>query len=763
MRIRSKLLFLVILLSLSLLVNLLAMGYLGRTVTRSSQIVQDVSVRQQAVALQMQAQLRDAEAALYRYQIEGEAGFATQFDYQLSQFSQEIAAFQSLALTEDERAWAAELALAHQEAVELGAELIALRDRQTADLQTMETLQANLASLLTGPVQTERPDDPVYHQAVNGMLASLREMFLTVNAYLASSDEGEKLRFSETAVSFNQSYQQYRMLIGAAATEESNQLADDFAALQSIGSRLIGERDNQQALFAQFAAVLFHIGQQVIVGEIQPQAAQNLAQAQADLNRTLTASMWISLTTAVTAALLAAGITIPLLRQMESGLQRLLRGADRVAAGDLSQPVPVAGQDEFNQLARTFNEMMADLSARERRLQARITEMEALRQVSLQLTSILDLNQVLDTIADSALSLVNAAEVRIFLGDAQVDPLQFGASAWRDSSHKPFPRPPRADGLVATAARTGQPQVINQADQHPLFNTPEARHWGIRAAAAFPLRLANRVLGVFNAALDDRDAFREDELRILRLLADQAAVALENARLYQSVADKETRLNDLVQKLALVQEEERRLVGLDLHDGLTQILLSANMHLNTFTALTKIVDAPSSAELSLAHTRLQEAIREVRWVVSELRPTELEDFGLVDGLRQYATKVAQTEKWKLTFAADLDASLISPGVETAVFRIVQEALTNIRKHARSEQVRLSLTMADGQLTITVQDWGAGFDVTRLGGENTRLGLLGMQERAALLGGELFIESRPGEGTQIQAQIPLAETAVHDKP
>jgi signal transduction histidine kinase len=586
-------------------------------------------------------------------------------------------------------------------------------------------------------------------------------MFLAVNAYLASTDEGEKLRFSETAVSFNQSYQQYRALTDA--TEESGKLADDFADLQAIGSQLIGKRDNQQALFAQFAAVLFHISQQVIVGEIQPQAAQNLAQAQADLNRTLTVSMWISLATAVTAALLAAAITTPLLRQIDSGIQRLLHGADRVAAGDLSRPVPVAGQDEFNQLARTFNEMMADLSARERRLQARITEMEALRQVSLQLTSILDLNQVLDTIANSALSLVNATEVRIFLGDGQADPLQFGASAWRDSDPTPFPRPPRADGLVATAAHTGRLQVINQADRHPLFSTPEVQHWGIRAAAAIPLRLADRVLGVFNAALDDRDAFREDELRILRLLADQAAVALENARLYQSIADKENRLNDLVRKLALIQEEERRLVGLDLHDGLTQILLSANMHLNTYSALAKNVEKSSGAELSLARTRLQEAIREVRWVVSELRPTELEDFGLVDGLRQYAKKVAQAEGWKMTFVADLDADFTTPAVETAVFRIVQEALTNIRKHARSEQVRLSLAAAGEFLTIQVQDWGAGFDVERLGNENTHLGLVGMQERATLLDGELFIESRPGAGTTIRAQIPLAETTVQDNP
>ena len=760
MRIRSKLLFLVILLSLALLVNLLAMGYLVRTVTRSSQTVQDVSVRQQAVALQMQAQLRDAEAALYRYQIEGEAGFATQFEDQLSQFRQEIADFQALAVTEEEHAWAAELALAYQEAAELGEELIALHDRQTADLQTMESLQASLSSLLTGPVPAERPDDPAYQQPVNDMLTSLREMFLAVNAYLASTDEGEKLRFSEMAVSFNQSYQQYRALTDA--TEESDKLADDFANLQAIGSQLIGERDNQQALFAQFAAVFFHISQQVIVGEIQPQATENLAQAQADLNRTLTLSTWISLATAVTAALLAAVITVPLLRQMDSSIQHLLQGADRMAAGDLSRPVPVAGQDEFNQLARTFNEMMYELGARERRLQARITEMEALRQISLQLTSILDLNQVLDTIATSALSLVNATEVHIFLGDGRADPLQFGASAWRDSSPTPFPRQPRADGLVATAAHTGQRQVIDQADRHPLFSTPEVRHWGIRAAAAIPLRLAGRVLGVFNAALDDRDAFREDELRILRLLADQAAVALENARLYKSVADKETRLNDLVQKLALIQEEERRLVGLDLHDGLTQILLSANMHLNTFTALAKNVEEPSGAELALARTRLQEAIREVRWVVGELRPTELEDFGLVDGLRQYAKRVAQAEAWHLTFAADLDAGLIAPAVETAVFRIVQEALTNIRKHAGSERVHLSLAATDGYLMVQVKDWGAGFDVSELGSENSHLGLIGMRERTTLLDGELFIESLPGAGTKIQAQIPLLETTVPDK-
>jgi len=246
--------------------------------------------------------------------------------------------------------------------------------------------------------------------------------------------------------------------------------------------------------------------------------------------------------------------------------------------------------------------------------------------------------------------------------------------------------------------------------------------------------------------------FGEDDLRILNLLADQAAIALENARLYKSLADRESRLHTLAQKLAHVQEGERRLVGLDLHDGLTQLLLSANMHLNTLSALSNGLEDQARAELALARARLHEAIEEARRVVSELRPAALEEFGLIGGLRQYVTEMAQTENWKVEFNAEPAQMKLDPAIEAAIFRITQEALTNARKHASTSQIHVSLQATETNLTLTVQDWGRGFDPITISEE--RLGFVGMRERAALLGGECQIESQPGQGTRVWIRVPI---------
>jgi signal transduction histidine kinase len=360
---------------------------------------------------------------------------------------------------------------------------------------------------------------------------------------------------------------------------------------------------------------------------------------------------------------------------------------------------------------------------------------------------------VMNTIVNSALDLVQATEVHIFLCDETGTNPQFGASAQRLMSEENYRRFPRPDGLVVNCAQTGQRQVINHAGQHPLYNDLEAQSWNIKAAAAFPLMLADHVLGVLNISLGDRDTFQKAELRIMQLFADQAAIALENARLYQNITDNETRLNHLVKQLAHVQEEERRLVGLDLHDGLTQILLSTNMHLNTFAALAEEgINGRAQAEFGLVRTRLKEAIKEVRWVVSELRPTELEDFGLVDGLRMYVTKITEVENWQVEFSADLGPIKLSPTVESAVFRITQEAINNVRKHASTSKILVQLKNETDYISLIIQDWGCGFNLAGLSGENNQLGLIGMKERAALIGGELEIESQPDQGTIVRAKI-----------
>ncbi len=753
MRIRIKLLLLIVCMGLALLVNLLALVFLARTVATALKTVEEVGIRQQLIAVQMQAQLRDAEAALYRYLMEGEAGFGTQFREQLQNFEGNVAIYLAQATDEEGRTWAESLNATHQQAAEIGSDLIRLRDVQTAELLELETTQAELATLLTGPVHAARPTDVTYQEVVGGLHDNLRDMFLAVSSYLASPEENETVRFTEAVVGFHQQYEQFRAL--ATTTQElawAEEIGPSFDEIETLGSRLISRRNLQQTQFANFAAMLFHAGQEVLVGQIQPQAAQNLAAAQQQLLATLNFAVTTSLVIALSASILAGALTIPMLRQMDTGILALLRGAERVATGNLDEPVRVAGHGELSQLAEAFSVMMTDLAARERHLKARQSELEALRQVSLQLTSTLDPDQVLDTVAASALTLVGATEVHIFVGDTSGDNLEFAASAWRNETAHPPSRQPRANGLVAKAARTGQPQVVNHADAHPLFDTPEARSWGIKAAAAFPLKLGDQSLGVFNITFDDRRTFAEDDLRILSLLADQAVIALENARLYKSLADRETRLHTLAQKLAHVQEGERRLVGLDLHDGLTQLLLSANMHLNTLAALSDGLEDQTRAELALARARLHEAIEEARRVVSELRPAALEEFGLVGGLRQYVTEMAQTEDWKVEFIAEPAQIELDPAIESAIFRITQEALTNARKYAGTSQIRVSLLATETDLTLIVQDWGRGFNPATVSEE--RLGLVGMRERAALLGGECRIESQPGQGVQVWIRVPI---------
>ena len=210
MRLRTKLLLLLAFLIGALFVNLFALLLLVRTFSQSLQTIQDVTVRQQATALQMQAVLSDAEAALYRYQIEGEAGFAVQFEDRLNEFGLEIGVFNSLAASEQERTWVSELKQAHKNAHVLGLELIEQRDNRTADLQTMEMLQAEIMNLLDDFIATSQNDNPDYQDSVNNLLASLNLMPSAVTAYLTTSDEIERIIFTETAVAFRQHLNQFR-------------------------------------------------------------------------------------------------------------------------------------------------------------------------------------------------------------------------------------------------------------------------------------------------------------------------------------------------------------------------------------------------------------------------------------------------------------------------------------------------------------------------------------------------------------------------
>ncbi|MEW5717646.1 MAG: ATP-binding protein [Chloroflexota bacterium] len=753
MRIRTRLMALMLLFGMAVAINILALLFLARSIAASLGDIERVRVRQ-LVAVEMDEKLRNAEAALYRYYLEGESGFATQFDDQIASFGASVAAYRALASTPNDQRWANALEQTQQSAAGLGKDLIRLRDQQTGDLKALIAAHAQLSNLLSGQFKPQRASDLVYQRALDGMDENARGMLLAVTAYLAAPDESARGQFTNATILFQQNLTQFRRLATSDAEASGVQRIDAaFLTLQNLGSQLISDRDRQQALFARFFAEIFQASQNVIVEQIQPFEAQRLAQAQQDLSTAAGSAILVSLVIPIAMTAIAAFIATRLARGMNQNILALLRGADRVAAGNLDQPVLIRTTDELKRLAEAFNNMMTDLATRERRLKARLAELETLRQVSLQITSTLDLDQVLKTIATSVLGLVEASSVHIFTRD-DAGTLRLAVSAGQSGIVEPTAA--RPDSLMAVVASTGQPHVLNGAIQEPLYEASDTFNWRAPSTAAFPMKLGEQVLGVLRISSVARRTFTREDVRILNLLTDQAAVALGNAHLYKSLSEREERVRTLMQRLAQIQDEERRLIGLDLHDGLTQLVISANMHLNTLNAMiAQSVDAPAQHELEASRALIRRAIDEARRFIAELRPTVVEDLGLADGLRRFVIEVCAAEGWRCETQINLDGMDLSPRAETAIFRIAQEALTNARKHSQTDRLRVRLQPENGDLILSVQDEGRGFDFAALAEETDRVGLISMRERAKMLGGECEITSQPGQGTTVIVRVPLS--------
>ena len=238
----------------------------------------------------------------------------------------------------------------------------------------------------------------------------------------------------------------------------------------------------------------------------------------------------------------------------------------------------------------------------------------------------------------------------------------------------------------------------------------------------------------------------------------EARLAAEAAT--QQIAVREGRLQDLVRRLQVAQEEERRRVAYEIHDGLAQVAASAHQHLQTFADYHAPESKTGREALGRTVELVQRTVREARRLIAGLRPTVLDDFGLATAIR-LEVEALRGEGWQVSYEEDLGDQRLASQIETALFRVAQEALTNVRKHAGRARVAVSLEQHDGLVRLEVRDWGRGFGV--LGPQDRprpgeRVGLLSMHERVALLGGHCTVNSQPGEGTQVIAEVPLTRLA-----
>lgn len=245
-------------------------------------------------------------------------------------------------------------------------------------------------------------------------------------------------------------------------------------------------------------------------------------------------------------------------------------------------------------------------------------------------------------------------------------------------------------------------------------------------------------------------------VELLVSLASQAAGAIENAQLYGRLADRERKLQELVGQLITAQEEERRRVAYEVHDGVAQMAAAAHQHLQVYAHSHTPRSREARDRLDLILEIVRQTVSEARRVIADLRPTELDDLGLAQAI-DAQLEVLRSKGWVADFEDLLGSERLPPEVETTLLRVTQEALRNARRHARTERVRVVLVRLSGAVRLEVRDWGRGFDpnaVQHGAGPGERVGLAGMRERVALLGGRLKVRSRLGAGTMVMAEIPI---------
>lgn len=290
----------------------------------------------------------------------------------------------------------------------------------------------------------------------------------------------------------------------------------------------------------------------------------------------------------------------------------------------------------------------------------------------------------------------------------------------------------------------------------PLLRGLQGYHQ--RSVLTVPLRVDGRVIGEITLADPQVAYFQADHEAIAQETANHLAIALQNACLFEQVQADRQRLQDLSTQLLDAQESERRWIAQELHDEVGQALTAIKLNLQRLQRLMEDRHALAILEdgLHLANGALQQ----VRNLSLDLRPSLLDDLGLVPALRWYVSRHADRTGLAETLICDLQLPPLPPATETACFRIVQEALTNIARYAQARQVTVRLVRSAQWLCLTIKDDGVGFDREAAyhsrGG--TSLGLLGMTERAQHIGGHLVITSKPGQGTTVELQVPLVQEA-----
>ena len=370
-----------------------------------------------------------------------------------------------------------------------------------------------------------------------------------------------------------------------------------------------------------------------------------------------------------------------------------------------------------------------------------LRQLQTLNEIGTALASEIELEPLLALVARRLRELVNARLVLIALprGSAMTVAAAEGEAAYGVVGMQLEFGSSKA-GRVLERRRS---ERVDAVLEDPEVDQHAARQIGVRSALYVPLIARGRAIGVVVAhdKLDSNPAFSDDDLRLAESLADRAAVAVD---LSERVG------RDALARALAAQEQERKHLARELHDETAQALTSILLGLKPLEQ--SAATAQDRAAVATVRELVVSTLQGVRRLAVELRPSALDDFGLGTATERLVSTFRESTGLRVDLEANLRDDRLPTQVETTLYRIVQEALANVIKHAEAGQVSIVLTQNEHTVSAVIEDDGRGFDPNATGDD--ALGLVGMRERIVLVGGRLRVESAEGAGTTIAAEVPV---------
>jgi nitrate/nitrite-specific signal transduction histidine kinase len=414
----------------------------------------------------------------------------------------------------------------------------------------------------------------------------------------------------------------------------------------------------------------------------------------------------------------------------------LIDAAKEVARGNFDQTITAQTGDEIEELATQFNLMAGHLRSSyaqlEQRVSDRTRELDVLYRADEELLSHLQLDELLNALVGIAVDILKTDKSSLLVLDKERNRLVVGAA--RGFSPETLEKMSfgLGEGIIGNVLLSGEPAVVEDTNTNQQVAAHITEPEGIRSFMHVPIKIEGQIFGIFNFNYLTPHIFSEDERRLFIALAQRAAMAIENAQLYQQA------------QLAATIEERQRLAR-ELHDAVTQTLFSASLIADVLPRLWERSPDEGHRRLEELRQLTRGALAEMRTLLMELRPAALVEVELSDLLRQLSE--AFIGRARLPVQMDIDEGIeIPPDVKVGLYRIAQEALNNIFKHAGASQVTISLKSTQDGIELRIADNGRGFDPSNISSDH--LGLNIMNERSKDIGVQLIIDSHIGVGTKV---------------